>query len=57
MEDKIKVTYTKFYSESLRDKSHLQDLDLDLDGKTIKGSHPLLAKREAHITLNVTLYG
>jgi hypothetical protein len=47
----------KFYFGSLRDKSNLQDLDLRLDGKTIKGSHPLLAKRVAHIALNVTLYG
>jgi len=45
----------KFYFETLRGKSHL--LDLGLDGKTIKRSRPILAKRKAHITLKVTLYG
>jgi len=44
-EDKIKVAYTKFYFKSLRSTSHLQDIDLDLDGKTMKGYHPILAKR------------
>lgn len=35
-EDKVKGAYMGFYSENLRGRSLLEDLDPDLDGKAIK---------------------